>query len=391
MNGKVVFITLVIFSLLFVSPYVSSFAFGDVNYDLGNILGYIVYDFRMITGLAGVGLGGDCPCMVDEPSETQVDSCYSGDNSYYEGYYCTDNGDDTCEFAKDLDECPVCGDESIDGSENCDDGSNNGEYGYCNDDCSALGPNCGDGTCDAGEETCSGCVVDCEDFQADCSINEICAVVMGSGGLCVADESSLCGDNMIEGDEVCDGSDLNSETCQTKGFDSGTLSCSNDCSTFDTSDCTDEETSDSQDTDDDDDDDEVIVPTTCAEVNGVCSDSCVNGFDYYNDPAFDSKCVQRYGENLVCCIPTYISSTEELESESSEDGESQKSVKSVEDYMVDKETVRTSPAIQGMDGGLSKILMSPSYAMGGIWIIFALIFIVVGISFYMHKMLFRKK
>ena len=216
----------------------------------------------------------------------------------------------------------------------------------------------------------------------NCVIDEI-----SFEGECMAEESSLCGDDIIEGNEVCDGSSLNSETCQSQGFDSGSLTCSSDCLSFDTSGCSDEE-SQSQDTTDEDD----VVPTTCAEVNGVCSDSCVNGFDYYNNIVFDNKCVQRYGENLVCCVPTYISSTDEEEdSESSDDGKSQKSVKSVEDYMIDKEEIQTSPAVYDVEGGFNKILMSPSYAMGGIWIMFILTFVVVGISFYMHKRLFRKK
>jgi 6-phosphogluconolactonase (cycloisomerase 2 family) len=49
--------------------------------------------------------------------------------------------------------------------------------------------------------------------------------------------SGICGNNLKESGEVCDGNDLNSETCESKGYDSGTLSCSNDCLNFDTSDC----------------------------------------------------------------------------------------------------------------------------------------------------------
>ncbi len=42
---------------------------------------------------------------------------------------------------------------------------------------------------------------------------------------------------MVEGDEECDGNDLGGETCQTLGFDGGTLACTNSCA-FDTSGCT---------------------------------------------------------------------------------------------------------------------------------------------------------
>ncbi|MDP3991267.1 MAG: dockerin type I repeat-containing protein [Candidatus Nealsonbacteria bacterium] len=42
---------------------------------------------------------------------------------------------------------------------------------------------------------------------------------------------------IIEGDEQCDGSNLDSQTCQSLGYNGGTLSCNNNCS-FNTSACT---------------------------------------------------------------------------------------------------------------------------------------------------------
>jgi hypothetical protein len=56
-------------------------------------------------------------------------------------------------------------------------------------------------------------------------------------GACVPEGSSVCGNNIIEGDESCDGTDLGGEDCESllgEGYE-GTLSCSG-CS-FDTSDC----------------------------------------------------------------------------------------------------------------------------------------------------------
>ncbi|MCA9705291.1 MAG: PT domain-containing protein [Myxococcales bacterium] len=46
-----------------------------------------------------------------------------------------------------------------------------------------------------------------------------------------------CGDDVAEGDEVCDGSDLGDNTCQAEGFDGGELACAADCSAFDTRGC----------------------------------------------------------------------------------------------------------------------------------------------------------
>ena len=48
--------------------------------------------------------------------------------------------------------------------------------------------------------------------------------------------SSECGNGIIEESEVCDGTSLNGETCVSQGYDSGTLACSSDCSSFDVSD-----------------------------------------------------------------------------------------------------------------------------------------------------------
>jgi murein DD-endopeptidase MepM/ murein hydrolase activator NlpD len=52
------------------------------------------------------------------------------------------------------------------------------------------------------------------------------------GGSC-----PICGDALREGPELCDGGDLNGETCQSQGFVSGPLGCSPTCDAFDTSGC----------------------------------------------------------------------------------------------------------------------------------------------------------
>ncbi len=51
---------------------------------------------------------------------------------------------------------------------------------------------------------------------------------------CVGD---LCGNNIINSGEECDGTDLNGETCESQGFDSGTLACLSDCSDYNTNGC----------------------------------------------------------------------------------------------------------------------------------------------------------
>ncbi len=48
---------------------------------------------------------------------------------------------------------------------------------------------------------------------------------------------SICGNNILEGNEECDGEVPEGATCETLGFEGGTLACTETC-TFDTGDCT---------------------------------------------------------------------------------------------------------------------------------------------------------
>jgi hypothetical protein len=53
-------------------------------------------------------------------------------------------------------------------------------------------------------------------------------------------DAGTCGNNKVEGTELCDGTDLNHETCATVGdgiYTSGTLNCTDQCH-FDLSMCT---------------------------------------------------------------------------------------------------------------------------------------------------------
>lgn len=98
-------------------------------------------------------------------------------------------------------------------------------------------PECGNDAIE-GDETCDGTELGggtcrAEGFDrgtlacaADCSSFDT------SG--CVAIE---CGNDGIEGTELCDGTDLGGATCSSEGFDSGVLACAIDCASYDTSDC----------------------------------------------------------------------------------------------------------------------------------------------------------
>jgi hypothetical protein len=49
--------------------------------------------------------------------------------------------------------------------------------------------------------------------------------------------ASDCGNSAIDAGEVCDGAALAGATCESQGFASGSLSCSADCGSFDTTQC----------------------------------------------------------------------------------------------------------------------------------------------------------
>ena len=89
-----------------------------------------------------------------------------------------------------------------------------------------------------------------------------------SGLECVEDICRLpgpdCGNELIETGEVCDGSDLDDETCQGFGFDYGDLACRSDCLGFDLAVCS----NDASCTDESVFPDE-IVPGTTDPMGGV--------------------------------------------------------------------------------------------------------------------------
>ncbi len=60
------------------------------------------------------------------------------------------------------------------------------------------------------------------------------------GCLSVADgNENNCGNGSIDGNELCDGTLLGGQTCQSQGYDSGDLTCAADCSSFNADGCVD--------------------------------------------------------------------------------------------------------------------------------------------------------
>ena len=137
----------------------------------------------------------------------------------------------------------VCGDGFITGSEVCDGNSLsctiNGYSGsqVCNAQCSGFGSctstlRCGDGQVN-GNEVCDGGSQSCtvNGYSGSQSCKSDCTGYVS----CVS--SQRCGDNLVNGQEVCDGTALSGKSCQTQGYSSGTLSCKSDCSNYDVTAC----------------------------------------------------------------------------------------------------------------------------------------------------------
>ncbi len=106
-------------------------------------------------------------------------------------------------------------------------------------DSSSGGPpiECGNNSVE-GDEVCDG-----NDLAGeDCLSQGFDSGVLGCADDCSAFDARLCadlecGNDVAEADEACDGPDVAGATCASEGFDSGSLACANDCSALDTSGC----------------------------------------------------------------------------------------------------------------------------------------------------------
>ena len=151
---------------------------------------------------------------------------------------------------------PACGNDAVEDAEVCDGvdlaGQDCVSQGFgggtlaCADDCTAFDTsNCTVGGCT--HDICAqgeALVVGCDDcVDQICALDPFCCDDSWDGQ-CVNEVNSICGivcpgcgNDVIEGMEVCDGSDLALEDCVSQGFEAGTLACAADCSAFDTTAC----------------------------------------------------------------------------------------------------------------------------------------------------------
>ncbi len=92
-------------------------------------------------------------------------------------------------------------------------------------DTNYVSPVCGNGFVESGEV--------CDGNSRSCSVNgyagtQTCKTDCSGYNTC--NTNLFCGDNIKNGNEICDGTDLGGKTCLDFGYISGTLSCAADCS-----------------------------------------------------------------------------------------------------------------------------------------------------------------
>lgn len=178
--------------------------------------------------------GGPTTVTTSGPDETTASADGSGSGG---------SGDETGPVVQ------VCGNGIVEATEECDLGENNGQGDYCTSECAFNV--CGDGYAGPGEACDDGNTNDGDQCTSSCGLPSC-----GNGvveGLEECDEGpnnsptgeclpscldAECGDqNLLDGTEVCDTSELDGHTCVSHGFGGGTLLCAMDCLSFDTSMC----------------------------------------------------------------------------------------------------------------------------------------------------------
>ncbi|MFH2006358.1 MAG: lamin tail domain-containing protein [bacterium] len=102
----------------------------------------------------------------------------------------------------------------------------------CDDACAAGANQCAGDVVQLCEANQDGCLVwaddvDCTDTGQVCDDTAAATCVEGAG----------CGNDVIEGTELCDGTDLGSETCVDQGYGGGTLACNATCDGYVTTGC----------------------------------------------------------------------------------------------------------------------------------------------------------
>ncbi len=160
--------------------------------------------------------GGACADVINPCDTPNATSC-SGNTVQT----CSENADGCLAWTDTL----TCGTNA-----SCTDGGC-----LCNDQCAQGDSQCSGDVIQLCAEDADGCFAwvsdtDCADSGQSCDDVADAVCVDGAG----------CGNDVVEGTELCDGTDLAGQTCLDEGFAGGTLACNATCDAYDTSGCTSE-------------------------------------------------------------------------------------------------------------------------------------------------------
>ncbi len=162
--------------------------------------------------ITGVSLGVCTNSTLNPPQQSELDNL--GPEASCALTHC---GDGTIQYPNEQ----GTGGANNNGLELCDDGNTNNSDS-CNNNC--AGPFvCGNGIQETGEACDDG------NNNAGDGCSRSCRVE-------TAGDPLLCGNDALDLDEDCDGNNLNGETCESQGFANGTLVCNSDC-TFNVDSC----------------------------------------------------------------------------------------------------------------------------------------------------------
>lgn len=157
----------------------------------------------------------------------------------------------------DTSNCNLCGNAAIDGDEQCDGaelggvtcqslGYDSGQLGctaacmHDKTDCQASSPECGNGKKEDGEQ-CDGEDLDGESCQGlGFSQGQLLcdpSTCRFDTGQCSNEGQAVCGNDIKENGEQCDGDDLGGASCKSLGYINGSLSCLAGLCRLDATDC----------------------------------------------------------------------------------------------------------------------------------------------------------
>ena len=339
-----------------------------------------------ITGFFSMLITGNVPGPNPEQCTdgTSPEEC-SNNQPFYCEVAGEDMGDGVLAVVFNLvEDCGLCG---------CPDGENCSKDGSCevflpeNETVVCAEVSCGD---EYGS-LCEG------EITNECVGEEVCTNTELGWACDTVEAPNHCGNGMVDSGEVCDGTNLTGQTCVSQGFASGTLACKDTCLGFDTSSCVPFNVTNGTGPDDTDPDDtDPTTPKTCNSIGGKCTDICEAGYLAYNEDSLSITCDQSYATSvhLMCCVlsDSEAFSEENSTSEDNEDGidKSDSASKNLRESLKSPTESGSKNFVPEDATGLQKLFSNISYGMGSVWVIFALVVVIVGITYFLHGR-FNKK